>query len=145
MSPHVHKYYSSESESDEEYAMSYICLSDADKSPTNNESMLPISESDDDKSALSSGEELSMDCDLPTVHVHSQPVPSHPLPFPCVSAQWYKHQGMLAVKNVARERSRHANPPTFDEEGVIKYISRSKVKGSLQDNIQTLRERAQET
>ena len=68
-----------------------------------------------------------------------------PLPFPEVSAEWYKRQYALATKNVSRERYRQTNTPTFDEEDSIIYVNRSQVEGTLQENIQTLTQHAKET
>ena len=86
-----------------------------------------------------------MECTLPSVWVHSQPQPCHPLPFPNVSAEWYKRQYTLATKNVSRKRYRQANTPKLDEEDSIMYVNRSQVEGTLLENIQTLIQRAKET
>ena len=75
------------------------------------------------------------------VMTESQVDSSH-LPFPQVSAEWYKHQQTLAVKNSAREVSRQAKKIQEDERGAILCVNRSRVQTTLQESIQTLTERA---
>ena len=57
------------------------------------------------------------------------------LPFPQVSVEWYRRQYSLSVKNISREK---LEEPNRSAEGIIKYINRSRVRGTLEDNIQEL-------
>lgn len=124
------------SESDEDYSMPFTLSSDFEPSPCDGDGMLSSSGPDDDIVTLSSEEDQLMDT-LPTI-VCSQTQPYHQsLPFPGLSAEWYKRQNTLAMKNASREKSRHTNTP-LDESGAILYISRSQVEGTLQENIQEL-------
>ena len=60
------------------------------------------------------------------------------LPFPQVSVEWYKRQYSLSVKNISRDSLKE---PYWSEEGIIKYINRSRVGGIFEDNIQELKKR----
>ena len=133
------------SETDEGYAMRFSYFPGSENIPSDDESTLSNSELDNGKVESSSDVDQLMECTLPSVWVHSQPQPCHPLPFPKVSAEWYKRQYTLATKNVSRERYRQTNTPTFDEEDSIMYVNRSQVEGTLQENIQTLTQYAKET
>ena len=139
MSPHY------SSESDEGYAMCFSYSPDSENTPSDVETMLSSTEFNNGKATSSSDVDQLMECTLPSVWVHSQPQPCHPLPFPNVSAEWYKHQYTLATNHVSRVRYRQANTPKLDEEDSIMYVNRSQVEGTLLENIQTLIQRAKET
>ena len=61
---------------------------------------------------------------------------THMLPFPQVSVEWYRHQYSLLVKNIFQDS---LEEPYSSEEGIIQYINRSRVGGTLEDNIQELK------
>ena len=61
---------------------------------------------------------------------------AHLLPFPEVSVEWYKRQNALFTKNASRQDQR----PYYDE-GVIQYIDRSRVDGTIEDNIKELKQK----
>ena len=58
------------------------------------------------------------------------------LPFPQVSVEWYRRQYTLSVKNLSRES---LEEPYHSDEGIIKYVNRSRVHGTLEDNIEELK------
>ena len=62
------------------------------------------------------------------------------LPFPSLSAKWYKQQYTLAVKNAAREKRRESGATQRDVTGNLIFVNRSQVKGTLEENIAYLRE-----
>ena len=124
--------------------VSTFCHSlDSANTPSDVETMLSSSEFDNGKATSSSDVDQLMECTLPRVWVHSQPQPCHPLPFPNVSAQWYKHQYTMATKNASRERYWQANIPKLNEEDSIMYVNRSQVEGTLPENINTTCKRNQ--
>lgn len=65
-----------------------------------------------------------------------------PLPFQKLSADWYRRQNKKFNRNASRERTRQCNPGQFGIDGKIKYVNRSWVDGSLNDNIKELEGRA---
>ena len=64
--------------------------------------------------------------------------PVNPLPFPKLSADWYRQQNAKYNKNASRERTRQCNPGQFDSDGKIQYVNRSRVDGYLTDNVREL-------
>ena len=62
----------------------------------------------------------------------------NPLPFPKLSAEWYQRQHTKSNKNASRERTRQCNPGQFDGDGKIQFINRSRVDGSISDNLREL-------
>lgn len=63
---------------------------------------------------------------------------THQLPFPEVSVEWYKRQNILSTKNASRENIQH---PCYDERGAIQYIDRSRVDGTIEENIEELKQK----
>ena len=60
------------------------------------------------------------------------------LPFPRFSSQWYKKQWQDTQRNSIRERVRYSNPHQKDETGVMVWVNRAQVTGSLESNITSL-------
>ena len=65
---------------------------------------------------------------------------AHPLPFPNVSVEWYRRQHTLSMKNASRDILQQ---PCCSEYGVIQYINRSRVDGTLQENIHALEKKVE--
>ena len=61
------------------------------------------------------------------------------LPFPNMLTKWYKHQYTLATKNIQREKVRLGRKPKSNDGGELVYMNRSKVKGTLQENLLRLK------
>ena len=61
---------------------------------------------------------------------------THQLPFPEVSVEWYKRQN-ISTKNASRENIQH---PCYDG-GAIQYIDRSRVDGTIKENIKESRQK----
>lgn len=57
-----------------------------------------------------------------------------------MSSKWYEKEHTLAIKNVARDRSQTEMEVDHDEHGNWLYACKSKVKGTLQDNIECLKQ-----
>ena len=92
------------------------------------------------KPKIGTEDEVSKSSILPAVQVTSGSAIISALdclPFPLLSLEWYRHQGQLSGSNISRDHARLENKPqTVD--GNLLCLSRSKVKGTLQDNIQQL-------
>ena len=89
-------------------------------------------------------ESMPESTDTSEMRLQLQTEPSHPLPFPCVSSQWYARQHRLSTKNAARERRRDSNSIHTDEDGNFTFSDRSRVQGNLRENLCSLRESAQQ-
>lgn len=76
------------------------------------------------------------------IKVYSHPEYSHPYPFPSVSSEWYEKQRALELHNAAREERRSTSTTAFDEEGNITFVDRSQTKGTLHQNILSLKDQA---
>ena len=87
-----------------------------------------------DSFSSESGDEKA-DC----IKVYSHPGYSHPYPFPSVSSEWYEKQRALELHNAAREERRSTSTTAFDEEGNISFMDRSQTKGTLLQNILSLK------
>ena len=100
------------------------------KSDTENDS-----ESDSD-SSNSDSSEISME--IPTTVVQTA---ANILPFTAVSTGWYVLQSRLAKHNLTRDTIHQAITVETDDDGLICYVNRSEVQGTLQKNIADLQMR----
>ena len=98
-----------------------------------------ISDSDENSNASSTLSDNSMETEFKStkVMIRSQPQ-SHPLPFPCLSFTWYKHQHDLAINNAARMRSRLSNTTRKDTKGNVVSVNRCPLVETLEQSIQKL-------
>ena len=74
-------------------------------------------------------------------YIHIQNIYSYPYPFPSVSSDWYEKQRALELHNAAGEW-RSTSTTAFDEEGNISFVDRSQTKGTLHQNILSLKDQA---
>ena len=120
----------SSSDSDAEDSTISYCFDDGQEHVDDFQNITPDSE--------------SMDTNQDVVHIHVHDIPSSPLPFPCVSSSWYSQQYVLSMKNAARERRRELKCINKDNEGNFTFIDRSRVQGTIEQNVQFLTLSAEE-